>query len=144
MEVDVRGVLQSRYDHLLVNVKIKNTSSSSLVKSRSAFVSQLGATTRVLNAEIKKTIIHVKAVDTEWMKNTVKVKVTYDFQKDKFYIQSSDMANQVFYYLYVDAGTIHIKPREITDKTLNKSNVQASLDKLYGKWIDYLLDRQFE
>jgi hypothetical protein len=127
-----------------VNVKIKTTDNVSVMKSRAAFIAQMGGTTRVLNAELKKTIIQVKAVDTGRMRNTVRVKITYDFQREMFYIQSSDMSDQIFYYLYVDQGTINIRPRDITDKTLNKPNVQASLDKLYGKWIDYLTDRQFE
>lgn len=127
-----------------MNVKIKTTDNVSVMKSRAALIAQMGGTTRVLNAELKKTIIQVKAVDTGRMRNTVRVKITYDFQRERFYIQSSDMADQVFYYLYVDQGTINIRPRDITDKTLNKPNVQASLDKLYGKWIDYLTDRQFE
>ena len=127
-----------------MNVKIKTTNNVSVMKSRAALIAQMGGTTRVLNAELKKTIIQVKAVDTGRMRNTVRVKITYDFQREIFYIQSSDMSEQVFYYLYVDQGTINIRPRDITDKTLNKPNVQASLDKLYGKWIDYLTDRQFE
>ena len=112
--------------------------------ARNIFISQLGGTTRSINAELKKTIIRVKAVDTGRMKNNAKVKVTYDFKKDKFFIQSSDMAKEVFYYLYVDKGTIHIKPRDITNKTLNKRKVQKSLDKLFDKWMDYMIDRQFE
>ena len=112
--------------------------------AKNLFISQLGACTRTLNAQLKQQIIQVGAVDTGRMKNTVKVKVTYDFQRDLFYIQSSDMAKQVFYYLYVDKGTIHIKARDITDKTLERPKVQAALDRLYDKWLDYILDRQFE
>lgn len=112
--------------------------------AKNLFISQLGACTRTLNAQLKQQIIQVGAVDTGRMKNTVKVKVTYDFQREIFYIQSSDMAKQVFYYLYVDKGTIHIKARDITDKTLERPKVQAALDRLYNKWLDYILDRQFE
>ncbi len=118
--------------------------------AKNLFISQLGACTRTLNAQLKQQIIQVGAVDTGRMKNTVKVKVTYDFQRDLFFIQSSDMAKQVFYYLYVDKGTknkdgsIRIKARDITDKTLDRPKVQAALDRLYDKWLDYILDRQFE
>jgi len=112
--------------------------------TRNIFISQLGATTRKINAQLKKTIIEVRAVDTGRMKNNAKVKVTYDFNKEKFFIQSSDMAKKVFYYLYVDQGTIHIKARNITDKTLSKKVVQKSLDKLFDKWMDYMIDKQFE
>lgn len=112
--------------------------------TKSLFISQLGAATRSLNAELKKTIIQVKAVDTGRMKNNAKVKITYDFNRDKFYIQESDMARKVFYYLYVDKGTMHIKAREITDKTMAKPKVQRALDKLFDKWMDYMIDRQFE
>ena len=112
--------------------------------SKSLFIAQLGACTRSINAELKKTIIDVKAVDTGRMKNNAKVKVTYDFNKEEFYIQGSDMAKKVFYYLYIDNGTIHIKPRNITDKTLNKPKVQKALDKLFDKWMDYMIERQFE
>ena len=94
-----------------MNVKIKTTDNVSVMKSRAAFIAQMGGTTRVLNAELKKTIIQVKAVDTGRMRNTVRVKITYDFQREMFYIQSSDMSDQIFYYLYVDQGTIHIRPR---------------------------------
>ena len=112
--------------------------------TKSIFISQLGATTRSINAQLKKTIIQVKAVDTGRMKNNAKVKVTYDFNRDLFFIQESDIARKVFYYLYVDKGTIHIKARNITDKTLAKAKVQKSLDKLFDKWMDYMIDRQFE
>tara|TARA_R110000823_G_scaffold243267_1_gene367539 strand:- start:200 stop:580 length:381 start_codon:yes stop_codon:yes gene_type:complete len=111
--------------------------------SKSAFISQLGATTRKLNAEIKKTIIQVKAVDTGRMKNNTKVKIMYNFTTDKFTITQSGVRS-TDYYIFVDEGTIHIKPRNITDKTLNKQVVQLALDKLFDKWIDYIIDRQFE
>ena len=116
-------------------------SGSGLSASKSAFISQLGAATRSLNAEIKKTIISVKAVDTGRMKNNTKVKINYDFSKDKFTITQVD---STFYYVFVDQGTIHIKPRKITDKTLDKAKVQKALDKLFDKWADYMLDKQFE
>jgi hypothetical protein len=111
--------------------------------SKSAFISQLGATTRKLNAEIKKTIIQVKAVDTGRMKNNTKVNIMYNFTTDKFTITQGGVSS-TFYYIFVDEGTIHIKPRDITDKTLNKQVVQLALDKLFDKWIDYIIDRQFE
>ncbi len=111
--------------------------------SKSAFISQLGATTRKLNAQIKKTIIQVKAVDTGRMKNNTKVKIMYNFTTDKFTITQGGVSS-TFYYIFVDEGTIHIKPRNITDKTLNKQVVQLALDKLFDKWIDYIIDRQFE
>lgn len=109
--------------------------------SKNLFISQLGATTRVLNAAIKRQIIDVKAVDTGRMKNTTKVKVGYNFTTDIFSIQS---VNSTFYYIFVDKGTIHIKAREITDKTLEREEVKSALDRLYDKWIDYIIDRQFE
>ena len=111
--------------------------------TKSLFISQLGATTRKLNAQIKKTIIQVKAVDTGRMKNNTKVKIMYNFTTDKFTITQSGVTS-TFYYIFVDEGTIHIKPRDITDKTLNKQVVQLALDKLFDKWIDYIIDRQFE
>ena len=111
--------------------------------TKSLFISQLGATTRKLNAQIKKTIIQVKAVDTGRMKNNTKVKIMYNFTTDKFTITQSGVTS-TFYYIFVDEGTIHIKPRNITDKTLNKQVVQLALDKLFDKWIDYIIDRQFE
>jgi hypothetical protein len=111
--------------------------------TKSLFISQLGATTRKLNAQIKKTILQVRAVDTGRMKNNTKVKIMYNFTTDKFTITQSGVTS-TFYYIFVDEGTIHIKPRDITDKTLNKQVVQLALDKLFDKWIDYIIDRQFE
>ncbi len=109
--------------------------------TKSIFISQLGATTRKINAQIKKTIIQVKAVDTGRMKNNTKVKLGYNFAKDEFTIVQ---VNSTDYYIFVDEGTIRIKPRKITEKTIDKKQVQVSLDKLFDKWIDYMIDRQFE
>ena len=126
-----------------MGVEIINVTGGKPSESKARFISQLGAATRSLNAEIKKTIIQVKAVDTGRMKNNTKVKIEYDFNKDKFIIQNSGV-NSTFYYIFIDEGTIHIKPRRITDKTLNRAKVQAALDKLWSKWADYMIDRQFE
>ena len=109
--------------------------------TKSIFISQLGATTRKINAQIKKTIIQVKAVDTGRMKNNTKVKLGYNFAKDEFTIVQVKSTD---YYIFVDEGTIRIKPRKITEKTIDKKQVQVSLDKLFDKWIDYMIDRQFE
>lgn len=109
--------------------------------SKNLFISQLGAATRTLNAEIRKQIIEVNAVDTGRMRNVTKVKVGYIFSRDVFTIKS---VNTTDYYIFVDEGTIYIKARKITDKTLERPKVQAALDKLYDKWIDYMIDQQFE
>ena len=111
------------------------------MSSKQLFISQLGAATRTVNAEIKKQIIEVGAVDTGRMKNVTKVKVGYVFARDVFTIKS---VNTTDYYIFVDKGTIYIKAREITDKTLERPKVQAALDKLFDKWMDYMIDRQFE
>lgn len=108
---------------------------------KNLFISQLGATTKVLNAEIKKQIIEVKAVKTGRMKNTTKVKVGYDFSRDVFTIKS---VNSTFYYIFVDKGTVNIKPRLITEKTLDRDVVEDALSRLYDKWMDYIVARQFE
>lgn len=109
--------------------------------SKAKFNSQLGACTRTLNAEIKKTIIDVKAVRTGLMKNTMRVKVEFDDSKDIFTIKS---IKETFYFKFVDKGTIFIKPRNITPKTLAKDNVQKAFNKLYDVYTDYLIDREFE
>ena len=111
--------------------------------TKNIFISQLGATTRKINAQLKKTIIEVKAVDTGRMKNNTKVKLEYNFAKDDFYF-TEDGIRSTFYYPFVDQGTRHIKAREITEKTLRKQAVQKSLDKLFDKWMDYMIDKQFE
>lgn len=105
------------------------------------FISQLGATTRVLNAEIKKQIVDVKAVRTGRMKNNTKVKIEYDDKKNQFTIYD---VNSTFYYIFVDKGTKFIAPREITDKTMNRDKVQKALDKLFDVWIDWMISREFE
>jgi hypothetical protein len=110
------------------------------------FISQLGATTRVLNAEIKKQIIDVKAVRTGRMKNNTKVKIEYNDEKQQFTIFD---VNSTFYYIFVDKGTFKngvraIVPREITDKTMNRDKVQKALDKLFDVWIDWMVAREFE
>ena len=111
--------------------------------TKSIFISQLGAATRSINAEIKKTIIQVKAVDTGRMKNNTKVKLEYNFSKDVFLFTEGGIRS-TSYYIFVDEGTVHIKAREITQKTLNKPKVQKALDKVFDKWMDYMIDKQFE
>lgn len=111
--------------------------------TKAAFISQLGAATRSINAEIKKTIIKVGAVDTGRMKNNTKVKIEYDFSKDEFYFTEGGIRS-TFYYPFVDEGTRHIKAREITQKTLMSDKVQKALDKVFDKWTDYMIDKQFE
>jgi len=111
------------------------------------FISQLGATTRVLNAEIKKQIVDVKAVRTGRMKNNTKVKIEYNDEKQQFTIYD---VNSTFYYIFVDKGTKNadktwrITPRKITDKTMDRDRVIRALDKLYDVWIDWMIAREFE
>ena len=105
------------------------------------FISQLGACTRVVNAEIKNQIIEAKAVDTGRMKNNTKVKVGYDFNRDVFTIKSVKSTD---YYIFIDKGTIHINARNITDKTLDTKRVKDAFDQLYDKWIDWMIERQFD
>jgi hypothetical protein len=108
------------------------------------FIAQLGACTRSLNAEIKQQIIDVNAVDTGLMKNTTKVKITYDEKTDVFTIQDADGIKTTDYYIFVDKGTKFITPRNITDKFLKRPKVVAALDKLLDRYIDWIIDRQFE
>lgn len=111
------------------------------MSSRQLFISQLGACTRTLNAEIKKQIIEVGAVRTGRMKNNTAVRVGYDFGRDVFTIQD---VNSTKYYIFVDKGTFRIKARLITDKTLERQAVKDAFDRLYDKWMDYMIDKQFE
>lgn len=111
--------------------------------TKQLFISQLGAATRTINAEIKRTIIQVKAVDTGLMKNTTRVKLSYNFNLNKFTFEDGGVIS-TFYYPYVDEGTRYIKARDITLKTLEKPKVIAALDKVFERWVDYMIDRQFE
>ena len=107
-------------------------------QARQLFISQLGACTRTVNAEIKKQIVEVGAVRTGKMRNVTKVKVGYDFNRDVFTIKSVGSTD---YYIFVDKGTIHIKPRNITGKTLERKRVEAAFDKLYTRWIEWMVER---
>jgi hypothetical protein len=109
--------------------------------SKQQLNSQLGATARILNAEIKKQIVDVKAVDTGRMKNNTKVKITYDENKEMFSVTS---INSTYYFKFVDEGTRFITPRKITDKTLKRDKVQKAFDKLFDVYMEYLVDREFE
>lgn len=109
--------------------------------TRQQFISQLGACTRTVNAEIKKQIVAVKAVRTGRMKNNTKVKIDYDFTKEMFTIRD---VNSTFYYKFVDEGTRFIVPRKITEKTMNRSKVEKAFEKLFEVYTEYLIDREFE
>jgi hypothetical protein len=74
------------------------------------------------------------------MKNNTKVKIEYDFSRDRFTFDEGGVKS-TFYYPFVDEGTRYIKAREITLKTLAKPKVQKALDKLYSKWFDYYFDK---
>jgi hypothetical protein len=109
--------------------------------TKQQFISQLGACTRTLNAQIKQQIIDVKAVDTGRMKNNTKVKIEYDFNTNNFTIRD---VNSTFYYKFVDKGTIYIAARKITEKTLKRDKTEKALDKLFDVWTEYMIDREFE
>ena len=109
--------------------------------SKQQLNSQLGATARILNAEIKKQIVDVKAVDTGRMKNNTKVKVTYVESEEMFKVTS---INSTPYYIFVDKGTRFIMPREITEKMLKRDKVVKAFDKLFDVYAEYLIDREFE
>jgi hypothetical protein len=111
------------------------------MSTRQKFIAQLGACTRTVNAEIKKQIVEVGAVRTGRMKNNTKVKVDYDFNKELFTIKD---VNSTFYYKFVDEGTVHIAPRKITEKTLDRTKVDKAFAKLYDVWIEWLINREFE
>jgi len=112
--------------------------------TKQQFISQLGACTRTLNAQIKQQIIDVGAVDTGRMKNNTKVKVLYDFSSDVFRIVDEDSVKSTNYYKFVDKGTIYISARNITDKMLKRDKTQKALDKLFDVWAEWLVDREFE
>jgi len=114
--------------------------------TKQQFISQLGAATRTLNAQIKQQIIDVKAVDTGRMKNNTKVKIDYDFNTSSFTIRR---VNSTFYYKFVDKGTFKngvraIVPREISKKTLKRDKTEKALDKLFDVWAEYMINREFE
>lgn len=109
--------------------------------TKQQFISQLGACTRTINAEIKKQIIAVGAVRTGRMKNNTKVKIEYDFNKEMFKIKD---VNSTFYYKFVDEGTRFIAPRKITEKTMNRSKVEKAFERLFEVYVEYLIDREFE
>lgn len=109
--------------------------------TKQQFISQLGACTRTVNAEIKKQIIAVKAVRTGRMKNNTKVKISYDFDKEMFLIRD---IHSTFYYKFVDQGTKFIVPRKITEKTMERSKVEKAFEKLFDVYTEYLIDQEFE
>ena len=118
--------------------------------TKQQFISQLGACTRTLNAQIKQQIIDVNAVDTGRMKNNTKVKIEYNFSTDEFKIIADDSIKSVIYYIFVNRGTKNadgswrITPRNITDKMLKRDKTQKALDKLFDVWAEWLVDREFE
>jgi hypothetical protein len=108
--------------------------------TKNQFNQKLAVATRILNAQIKQQIIDVKAVRTGRMKNNTKVKITFDFIKDKFTITT---VNSTFYYKFVDKGTRFIAPRNITEKTLKRPKSVKALDSILDSYTDYLIDEQF-
>jgi len=112
--------------------------------TKQQFISQLGACTRTLNAQIKQQIIDVGAVRTGRMKNNTKVKIEYDWNTGVFHIIDADSVKSTFYYKFVDKGTIYISARNITDKMLERDKTQKALDKLFDVWAEWLIDREFD
>lgn len=112
--------------------------------TRQQFISQLGACTRTLNAQIKQQIVEVGAVRTGRMKNNTKVKVEYDFDNEVFHIVDENSVKSTNYYKFVDKGTIYISARNITEKTLKRDKTVKALNKLFEVWAEYLIDREFQ
>ena len=88
---------------------------------------KLAVATRVMNSEIKKQIIEVGAVDTGRMKNVTIVKIEWREGTSNLNIN----INTTDYYKYVDEGTRHISPRDITEKFMNRPKVEEQLGNVY-------------
>lgn len=96
---------------------------------------QLNDLERLFNEEIVKTIISVGAVDTGEMRDSTFCRI--ELEGDFGY---NILVDSTEYYKFVDEGTRHITPREITDKTLSKSNVEEAMGELTAALIDKYID----
>lgn len=101
---------------------------------------RIGTATRVLNSELKKEIIHKKAVKTGRMRNVSKiVKLKWNETTDDFSMNISTTQ----YYKFVDKGTRYITPREITRDFMKRPKVIDQLEKVAAAHFEYLIDQQF-
>lgn len=93
----------------------------------------LATATRVLNVELKKMIQEVGAVKSGRMKNVSVVSIDWKTDQKKFNIS----INSTEYYKYVDKGTKHIKPRNITKKLVQRSPVKKQIQKVSKVLVEH-------
>lgn len=105
-----------------------------------ALYRRLGTATVVLNAEITKQIVEVNAVDTGRMRNVSFLKIIWSRNSTEFSIK----VNSTKYYKYVDEGTKHITPREITKKLVERSKVKDQFAKLSKALVEYIIWKQLK
>ena len=96
---------------------------------------RLGTATSVLNSEITKQIVEVNAVDTGRMRNVSIVKIIWQRDSTKFSIE----IDSTFYYKFVDKGTKHITPREITKKLIKRPKVKEQFAKVAKALVEYII-----
>ena len=102
------------------------------------FIRSLGTATAAMNSEIKKSIVAKDAVDTGFMKNTSFVKITLDDDMRPIDVD----INSTEYYKYVDEGTRHITPREISKHFSQSEVFTREIQRVYLAWYDWIIHKE--
>ena len=108
------------------------------MSAEAKLIRRLGTATRVINTELKKMIIDVDAVDTGRMKNISVVHINWDKNSTKIELE----IDSTEYYKYVDQGTKHIKPRDITKKLVKRVKVKDQFEKLGKDLVEYMISEK--
>jgi hypothetical protein len=95
------------------------------------FIQSLGTATNSMNFQIKNSILIKDAIDTGKMRNTSFIKIILDKENMKPIEISIDSTE---YYKFVDQGTKHITPREITKYFMNTDEFKRELNRVVAAW----------
>jgi hypothetical protein len=98
------------------------------------FIQSLGTATNSMNSAIKESIVKKDAVDTGRMMNVTFVKIDLDAKTMK---PTGISIDSTFYYKFVDQGTKHITPREITVEFMKTSKFRKEITRVVAAWTKW-------
>lgn len=105
------------------------------------FIQSLGVATNSMSSLIKKSIIEKQAIDTGRMKNTSLVKIVLDDKnKRPKYVE----IDSTYYYKFVDQGTRHITPRQITKWMRDQDKFKKEMARIMNAWMAWNIIKRLE
>lgn len=99
----------------------------------------ISSATAILNAAIMKAIRVKDAIDTSFMLNNTFVQIEIDGSTKE---PTGVTIDTTEYFKYVDEGTVHITPREITKYFSELPEFNREIGKVYTAWLEWQIQKE--